>query len=112
MNTWITNDSLGEIGFSTKKAALAAYPERTPIPVEFSMGHRGWLARNPGGTMNNADIKTPDGREIPIAWGWTPYGPIVGMRGGKCTNRMQNHWQAVMARVIEAGLEVHSYGKH
>jgi len=105
---WITSDSLGEIAFGTKKAIMAVYPDRKAIRCSLAMTE-GWLAMNREGTENDANIKTPDGREIPVVWGWTPYGVIIGMRGGSCTNTMAMHWQAIMSRAVDVSLKVMAY---
>lgn len=103
---WITHDNLGAVGFVTKQLALAAYPDRVAVPCEFSMGFKGWLALDRHGTENNNTVKTPDGREIPVVYGWTPYGKLIGMRGGTPAERMFDHWRAIMNRAIEVTFAV------
>lgn len=107
---WATSDDLGVIAFATKKAARAWHPSCRFAQCEFSFHRLGWIAFDPYGTENAGTIKTPDGREIPVVSGYTSeHGRLIGMRGANVRSQYADAWRVIMARVIDAGLELNAY---
>lgn len=107
---WATADDLGIIAFGTKSDLVRAFPQRRAVRCEFAFGFVGWLALDMHGTENGNTVKTPDGREIPVVYGFTSaHGQLIGMRGGRPRSKFEEHWRAIMVRVVDAGLDLHAY---
>ncbi len=110
---WATADDLGVIAFATKKAARERHPSARFAECEFSFHRLGWLAYDPYGTDNGGTVLTPDGREIPVVSGYTAeHGRLIGMRGGNPRSQFAEHWRAIMIRVVDAGLALHTYTRN
>ena len=106
---WITSDNLGFIAFATKKAALNAYPQSNPIRIKLTFSD-GWLALDKHSTENNGIAYLPDGRQIDVVSGFCcEYGKLIGLRGGTPKYSFEQYWNAIMARVVQAGIDRVNY---
>jgi len=95
---WVTMDNLGVIGFKTIELALQ-YNGRRPLRFESSKGQLGFLSVEEKGTKNNNRIKTPDGREIEIAYGYCKHGLLIGAKNSININpEFSKEWYFILER--------------
>ncbi len=108
MFIWAIVEDCGVLAFATKKEAKKTYPGKKYRQIQTRFFY-GWLAMDVHGTENDDKIFTPDGREIPVVYGFCSKGCLLGLRGLTPRNEFVNEWRAIMDRVIKATLELQEY---